>query len=56
MKALIIFFSVILFLGITAPCLSVWQSKRADVQTKLLVTVGYLGMLYFIITTIKNAQ
>lgn len=52
MKALIILFSVILFLGITLLALSVWQSKRADAMTKLLVTVGYTGTLYFLISTI----
>jgi cytochrome oxidase assembly protein ShyY1 len=56
MKALIVFLSVILFLGITLLTLSVWQSKRADAQTKLLVTVGYAGVVYFIITTISNTQ
>lgn len=54
MKALIVLFSVILFLGITLLALSVWQSKRADTQTKLLVTVGYAGMLYFLITIISS--
>jgi cytochrome oxidase assembly protein ShyY1 len=52
MKAIIIILSVVFFLGITLLALSVWQSKQADAQTKLLVSVGYLGMLYFLISTI----
>lgn len=52
MKAFVIVISVIIFLVITLMALSVWQSKRADVMTKLLVTVGYTGTLYFLISTI----
>lgn len=52
MKAIIIILSVIFFLGITLLALSVWQSRRADIQTKLLVTVGYAGTLYFLISTV----
>lgn len=56
MKSLIVTLVVILFLGITALWLSVVSSRRADAQTKLLVSVGYCGMLYFLVVTIYHAQ